>query len=67
MQVATRRIPYEREVLSNVVSAVAHGGKRPPVPPGCSSHLAATMQQSWTEEPGDRPTFSELEAHVKKK
>ncbi len=50
------RIPGQEFQLQTKVSK----GERPPIPDSCDPKLASLMRRCWAEDPGSRPTFTEI-------
>ncbi len=50
------RIPGKEFELQTKIS----DGERPPIPDSCDPNLASLMRHCWAEDPGSRPTFTEI-------
>ncbi len=50
------RIPEEEYVLQMKIS----NGERPRIPDSCDPKLASLLRRCWAEDPGSRPTFTEI-------
>ncbi len=54
------RIPGEEFQLQMKIC----NGERPPIPDSCDPKLASVMRRCWSEEPGSRPTFTQVLADL---
>lgn len=67
-EVFSRKEPYEGENLRNSLKEVADPliNKRPPVPSNMPSQLANIMEECISSNPDSRPSFEEIEMHIKR-
>ena len=67
-EVYSRKIPYEGEEAGEVLSLVADKSvrKRPLVPPHMPTPIRSMMADCLVEDPGDRPSFEELDHRLKR-
>ena len=60
----SRKVPYEGMQPIQIVHAVVHQQKRPPVPADCPPAVAALMRACWQQDPSTRPHFGTIIARL---
>lgn len=56
--------PLRKHSHSEILTAAAAGRLSPELPPGCPPDLQALLLRCWSENPDDRPSFSEISVLV---
>ncbi|XP_047077263.1 uncharacterized protein LOC124687531 isoform X2 [Lolium rigidum] len=59
-ELLTGEEPYADLHYGTVLGGIVNDTLRPPVPDSCDPHWRRLMEQCWSADPSDRPTFTEI-------
>ncbi|KAI8925572.1 kinase-like domain-containing protein [Entophlyctis helioformis] len=63
-EIFTGRVPFFEEIHDSIVQPWIQSGERPDRPEGVPSLLWEMMQKCWHQDPGQRPTFAEIDEQL---
>ncbi|KAG2604595.1 hypothetical protein PVAP13_4NG102920 [Panicum virgatum] len=59
-ELLTGEEPYAELHYGAIIGGIVNNTLRPPVPESCDSQWRALMEQCWSAEPSERPSFTEI-------
>jgi len=59
-EIVTRKEPYYKIPPFQIVYAVGTDKARPDIPSDCPKEFRLAIEQCWSENPSDRPSFEDL-------